>query len=723
MRRFFTAALVCGLLLLVACASPIDRANELSGAGRGEEALDLLEQAILAAPTDAGLRAAALRQRSRLAQQWLVRAESARNAGRPDDARRLAERALQLDPTLPRADSLLRDIARGAQQAREVAQASDALAAGQWDRAEALARRVLADDPGQPAAAALLQRIADARPRPAAAETLGAAFRKPVSLELRDAPLRTVFELLSQASGLGFVFDRDVRGDSKVTLFLRDTTVDEALRIVSATQQLESKRLNDSTLLIYPNTPAKLREHQDLVTRAFYLANADVKQAQAMVRTLAKSRDVHVDERLNLLLVRDTPEVIRMVEKLMATIDLPDPEVVLDVEVMEIGSDRLNSLGLQWPDSISFGLPGVGDGSAGPSQVPLNQIHSFRGLVANPAVVASLTANNGSTNLIANPSIRVRSRDKAKILIGDKLPVFTTTATANVGVSASVSYLDVGLKLDIEPTVLPANEVIIKLALEVSNLIKEVGGPSGSLAYQVGTRSATTSLRLKDGETQILAGLINDEDRRRAVGVPGLSTVPVLGALFGVQSDAHNKTEVVLMITPRVVRNLATPTGAGLLMDAGNEANPGAAPLRLRAAAKTGVALSDGAPGPAATSSVSPAPAARRDGALRLSGSGTGNVGDSVSVTLYNDSAFNVKGDLLFDARLLQPASAGAGDDGHAPFDLAPRAERVLILRVLPAAAGQVTSVRVSGASARRPDGAAADLAVDGEATIDVAAE
>lgn len=187
-----------------------------------------------------------------------------------------------------------------------------------------------------------------------------------------------------------------------------------------------------------------------------------------------------------------------------------------------------------------------------------------------------------ASNLLANPKIRARNREKAKILLGEKVPVFTTTSTANVGVSSSVSYLDVGLKMEIEPQVQLDDEVIIKVALEVSTITSTVKGPQESTAYQIGTRQATTSLRLRDGETQILAGLINDTESKSGVGLPYINELPIVGRLFGSRNDTHKKTEVVLLITPRVVRNInqsALPVAA---MASGTDAQPGAAPWIVR---------------------------------------------------------------------------------------------------------------------------------------------
>jgi general secretion pathway protein D len=496
-------------------------------------------------------------------------------------------------------------------------------------------------------------------------------------------------------------------------------TLDEAVRVILSTQQLDRKVLNDSTVLIYPNTAAKQREHQELVTRSLYLVNADVKQALALVRTMAKTRDLHADERLNALVVRDTPEVVALVEQLLATIDQPDPEVMLAVEVLEVASDRLDELGIDWPSRVEFGIPGLS------SNVPLNRSGEFRTSVLNPALVATLRGNAGAANLLANPTIRARNREKAKVQIGEKLPVFSTTAALNVGVSTTVTYLDVGLKLDVEPSVQLDGEVIIKVALEVSNLLSEVKGPGGSLAYQVGTRVTTTSLRLKDGETQALAGLIKDEDRQRAVGLPGLSRLPLLGSLFGVRSDSRNKTEIVMLITPRIVRNLVPLDARSGTLAAGTDSLPGATPLRLRSAGRAGVGLArGGAAGAAAGTAASAEPPAEPEATaapaepttgLLLAATPRARVGGTISVTLSNRANQRSSGELLFDANLLRPASlssaAVAAAPGRLPFQLEPKAETVLVLRVLPAAAGQNVSVQVS-----------ADQTVEGTAVTTIAA-
>jgi general secretion pathway protein D len=236
---------------------------------------------------------------------------------------------------------------------------------------------------------------------------------------------------------------------------------------------------------------------------------------------------------------------------------------------------------LKYPDSIAWSLVGAA-GVPGTITLPewLNRSSSLVQLtVTNPLFLLSLRQTDGSTSVLANPRIRVKNREKARVHIGDRVPVITTTAAATGGfVSESVSYLDVGLKLEVEPQIYLEDEVGIKVGLEVSNIANVVkGNNNNTLAYQIGTRNASTSLRLRDGETQILAGLISDEDRRSANRVPGLGNLPVLGRLFSSTSDNATKTEIVLLITPRLVRTLARPDARTAEFPAGTEGVAGAA--------------------------------------------------------------------------------------------------------------------------------------------------
>jgi general secretion pathway protein D len=605
-KRRLRVALLTGLvaLALAGCAANpvLEQSRRDFATGDRVAALVRLAQAVKEDPGNAELRSYYYRQRDQVVLEKLGAAERAQNAGRLDEAQ-AHYRALQtIDPENPRARIGLEELERGRRRTERLVQARAAFAAGDATTALRLVRGVLAEAPGDRVAREMMRELDERaeRARTPQAEALQGAMAKPVTLEFREAPLRVVFEALSRASGLNFVFDKDVRADSRVTLFVRDSTVDEVLRLLAATQGIERKLLNANSVLIYPSTTAKQREHVDLVTRSFYLANADAKAAQTMLKQLVKSRDVFIEEKLNLVVMKDTPDAVRMAERLIATLDVPEPEVMLELEVLEVSRSKLLDLGIDFPDQVGYGLltPSIPAASqiingvviSGTTElggklldgnINLKETGGLVPFVSNPAAVLRLRSEDGDSSTLANPRIRVRNRDKAKIHIGDKLPVFTTTSTANVGVSASVAYLDVGLKLEVEPSVYRDDEVGIKLNLEVSNIVREVPGPASPLAYQVGTRSASTVLRLKNGETQVLAGLINDEDRSAAQRLPGLGNLPVLGRLFSAQRDSNNKTEIALLITPRILRNVLPPVALLADMPAGTEASVGTEPLRL----------------------------------------------------------------------------------------------------------------------------------------------
>ncbi|HEX5373594.1 MAG TPA: secretin N-terminal domain-containing protein [Aquabacterium sp.] len=661
-------------LLLSACANPALReAEKQRDAGQYEAAVFTLQAAHRDRPDDATLKGAYVKQRDSTLTYLLYQAEATRASGSAADYQAILARLEAVAPGHPRVIALKEDLVRKERIERQLSEARAALQAQDAARAEAALRAVLADEVNHPEARALLGRLDEQRGEQTRRQSVVrlATAQKPVTLEFREAALRQVFEALARAANVNFVFDKDVRGEAKVTLFLRNTTVDEALRVILNTQQLGSRLLNDNTVLVFPNTQQKQRDLLDTVTRSFYLVNADPKQAQNLVRTVAKTRDMFVDERLNLLVVRDTPEVMRLVERLIAGIDLPDPEVMLELEVMEVSSKRLNELGLSWPDTVNYGLPG------GPAV--LSSTSGLRWSTSNPLAVATLKGSTDSTNLLANPKIRARNREKAKVLLGEKLPVFTTTSTANVGVSASVAYLDVGLKLELEPQVQLDNEVIIKVALEVSSITGKVAGPQGSLAYQVGTRQATTSLRLRDGETQVLAGLISDEDSKNAAGLPWIHDLPVLGRLFGKTTDTRNKTEVVLLVTPRIVRNLSQAQLPSAAMPSGTEAQPGAAPFTMsQGQVSTAVAR-----GSVARAEREPRSDRRDEGApqagMRLTGPELIQPGASFQITVHNP--LKQASSLIYDTVMFE-SSADASATGRVLIHQAQTDRQVLTFRV-----------------------------------------
>jgi general secretion pathway protein D len=594
------ATALAGLLVLAlgACGtSPLNRSQDLWSEGHFEDAVAVLKQASDKDPGDRHLLAAYHRRRDLALSQLTIAADSALSVHHLDEARELYQRALALDPNWQRAKDGLERLDLARRLDGYFVEATKLVEEGHNTEAEGRLRQILAADPTNYAARHLMQQLRERQQQAAeVSTTLKSALEKPVSIEFQETPLRNVFEVLSRYAGLNFVFDHDVKTDSKITIFIRNNAVEDVLRVLLSTNALERKVLNENTLLIYPNTAAKNKEYQELVVRTFYLVNAEAKQVESMLKTMVHLKDIFVDEKLNMVVVRDTPDAVRLAERLVESIDIAEAEVMLELEVVELSRTRAQNLGIQLPSSLtrqssaplnlgSTGGSATGTGATAGGVIAPGLSGALITTFANPLLVANLFMQDTDTNLLANPRIRVKNREKAKVLIGEKLPVFTSTAVQNAGVASSVSYIDVGLKLEVEPQVYLDDEVGIKVNLEVnSNLGTVNSGASGSLAttaYIVGTRTATTNLRLHDGETQVLAGLINDNESDSWNKVPGLSDLPGIGRLFSNDNSTHEKTEIVLLVTPRIVRNLATPDGDHLLVPAGTESMVGARSLTI----------------------------------------------------------------------------------------------------------------------------------------------
>ena len=539
-----------------------------------------------------------VRQKELYIQYLLGKADNLRAAKQYPEAESTYRRVFKYEDKNRRATDGIEDIRQDKLRDAKAASAEKLLKAGKTEEALEVARSVLAENPQHDVALKVVHAVEALAQAQTTSPSLGAAFKKPITLEFRDANLKAIFEVISRATQINFIFDRDVRPDLKSTIFVKNTTIEDVINLLMATNQLEKRVLNENTVLIYPNTPAKAKDYQELMVRAFYLANADVKQTLNMIKTIVKTRDVFIDEKLNLLVMKDTPDAIRLAEKLIAAQDRAEPEVMLEVEVLEVSRNRLLDLGIQYPNTFTAlnianqttqsttGGVVVSTSAQTQNLVTVDTLRHLVGgsIAVSPNLQLNLNKQDGDAQILANPRIRVKNKEKAKIHIGDKVPVITTTSTANVGVSESVTYLDVGLKLDVEPQVYLDNEVGIKVGLEVSNIVREIRSQSGTLTYQLGTRQASTVLRLKDGETQVLAGLINDEDRQSASKIPGLGELPLIGHLFSTHRDQTAKTEIILLITPHIIRNLTRLEANLGEFSSGTESSIGSPSLSLHKA-------------------------------------------------------------------------------------------------------------------------------------------
>jgi general secretion pathway protein D len=584
------AGAVCSAVLLAGCGTQYirDDAQRQIGAGKYEDALQAYDKALLSDPESVILRTGQLAARDTILARLLTAATAARSRGNEIQAKEILQRALAIQPNEDRAKAMLLEIERDTRQKAAVASARELIEKGMRERAMLVIEAALKDTPRN-AELLGLQRQLELASKQSELSIARLAETRPISLDFRDANLRMVLEALTRNSGINFVLDKDVRQDLRTTIFLRQTRLDDALELLTSTSQLTFKVLDASTVLIYPKTAEKAKEYQDLVIRAFYLSSADVKQTALLLKTMLKIREPFVDEKLNLIMVRETPETIRLAERLIALHDLSEPEVMMEVEVLEIKRSSLTELGIKYPDGFNL-TPLAPAGSDGFTLGNLKSLNRDSIGINLPDVRINLHRDVGDVNILANPKIRARNREKAKILIGDKLPVVTTTGSSNNNsfISESVQYVDVGLKLDVEPNIYLDDEVAIKVGLEVSSLVREIKTAAGSLVYQIGTRTASTVLRLRDGETQLLAGLISNEERMSANRVPGIGDLPLVGRLFSSQRDDGQRTEIVLSITPRIVRNIRRPDLNQAEFWSGTENDVRSRPLTLPAVEKPG---------------------------------------------------------------------------------------------------------------------------------------
>lgn len=532
------------------------------------------QEASKADPNNAQYRATYLRERERATQRFLDQADKSRAEGNAEQAAQSLLRVQGLDPQNERARAGLRQLERDERLGKLLDAAAQHLSRNEPELAKQKLNAILTEQPGHEKARLMLREVSD-KQVPSATETgLAKAYKQAITIEFRDAPLKQVFDVISRRSGLNFIFDKDVKLDQRTTILLKNSTVESAIYFMLLTNQLEQQVMDANTILIFPNVAAKLKEYQEMSVKTFFMANADAKQVANTLKTILKTRDVVVDEKLNLLIIRDTPDAIRLAERLITLQDTPEPEVMLEVEILEVKRGSTVDLGVAWPTKVELAPLSTTGGTA----ITIRDLNNLnQRSIGVSGVAASLNANtkDSNTNLLANPRIRVRNKEKASIVIGDKLPVITTTVSSGVGgfASDSISLVEVGLKLNVEPIVYLNNEVAIRVALEVSNLTGTITTKNGGTAYQIGTRQATTMLQLKDGENQVLAGLINSEERGSGDHLPGLGDLPVLGRLFGNKRDDKQKTEIVLSITPHLIRNLQRPEASLSEFSAGTEAS------------------------------------------------------------------------------------------------------------------------------------------------------
>ena len=401
---------------------------------------------------------------------------------------------------------------------------------------------------------------------------LNPASNEPISLSFpHDTPVKDIYRALGNAFGINILFDQAIK-DDRISIELKDVTAQQALERVMQAANHFYKVLDEHTIIVVPDNPQARRDYEDLVIRTFYLSNGDAEQVTNVVRTMLEARNVFPLKALNAITIRDTADKVRIAEKIIEANDKAKAEVVVDVELLQMDLNKTRNLGMDISGTSGVLAPGtVTTDSAGKvtfSPLANTTLQQLRGLTSSnymftmPTLEYSLLKSIGNAQLLANPELRISEGEKATLHIGSRIPVpvstFASVAAGTTGTYAPVTsfqYQDVGIKVSIEPRVHHNREVTLKLTVEVSNQGPSVPGGAGQPDQPTfATRTIESTIRLKDGETNFLAGLIQDTKTDQNTQTPFLSDIPILGRLFTTQKVGEQRTDLILTMTPHIIR-------------------------------------------------------------------------------------------------------------------------------------------------------------------------
>jgi general secretion pathway protein D len=401
---------------------------------------------------------------------------------------------------------------------------------------------------------------------------LNPSSTKPINASFpQETPIKKIYQFLATAAGINIIYDPQLK-DDKFSIDLRDMTFQKALETAMRQAGHFYKVIDEKTILIAQDTNQNRKEYEDLVIRTFFLSNGDVKDVSAMVRNILDLRRIAAVPQLNAIVIRDTADKVSVAEKIIEINDKAKAEVVVDVELLQLNTTKAIELGTKlssYSTTATLTGPTVGAGGSGTvtgpiATLPWSDIFKI-GLsdfaFAIPTVSFNFIKNNSDAEVLAKPQLRIAEGEKAQLTIGDRVPIPVTTVNTSQTVGGtgvipitSFQYQDVGIKIDLEPRVHHNKEVTLKLTIEVSNLNGKVSGPNGQDQPIIGTRTITSTIRLKDGETNILAGLIRSDSTKTKTTLPFLGDIPLLGALFSNTRDESSRTDLLLTLTPHIIR-------------------------------------------------------------------------------------------------------------------------------------------------------------------------
>ena len=404
--------------------------------------------------------------------------------------------------------------------------------------------------------------IERARDLPPPGMDLPQGVKMPATLTFRDASSRDVFTAISRFANISLVFDPAFR-EAPISVDLRNATLEDALNSVAGATRTFFRVTAPKTIAVIPDTPAKRREYEEEVVKTFYISNIDLKETMDLLRMVLDARRISPVTGTNALTIKDTPERVAAAGRVLAAIDKARPEVIIDVELLEVDRNRLREYGLQIASPGSPGINGVVGIDYGPTNtITLQKLQNLSAadvLFANlPSLYFRLLKTDAHTRTLANPQLRTADGSPAQARFGERVPIPQTTfapiATGGTPQQPITSYLyeNIGVNIDITPRTHHNDDVSLALTIAVTS----ISGTGYANLPTFGNREIKTVIRLREGETNMLAGLIRDDERTILGGIPGLSDIPVVGRLFAHNTKTVDQTDIILTLTPHIIRVL-----------------------------------------------------------------------------------------------------------------------------------------------------------------------
>src|SRR5438094_314988 len=563
LRLIRPAAII--LLVVAISLSAAASANSLFKKGKDaearqnyEQAYEYYKQAYDLKPKDLAYRAAYERLRFYAGASHVKRGQLLRDSGKLDEALAEFQKAVEVDPSSPIAQQEI----RRTQQMIDAAKAPGPKAAA-------------------PAPSGLQQRVQEAQ----GPVELAAISNIPITLKLTE-DTKVIYETVGKLAGINVLFDPDYTS-RRVKIELNGVTLEQALQIIALESKTFWRPVTPNTIFVASDTPAKRKDVEQSVIKTFYLANlSQPTELQDVVNALRQILEISRIQPLpsqGALVVRGTPDQIALAEKLVGDLDKARSEVIVDVAVMQVSRDKARTLGINPPTSATVALQNnintttptttggtttttgnTGSTSGSANQINLNRLGNLNAtdftVTINPATATALF-NDSTTKIIQNPQIRAVDGQKASLKIGDRVPVATGSFQPGIGgvginplVNTQFQYLDVGVNIDITPRVHAAREVTLKISMDISNVTGQsnIGGISQPI---IGQRKIEHEIRLKEGEVNLLGGMLEDSTTKSLSGIPGLSQIPILRYLFGQTNTEHRENEIVFALIPHIVRS------------------------------------------------------------------------------------------------------------------------------------------------------------------------